>query len=61
MNATPLINRSKVKSLALAASQNRARKFTRVGGDFFEAINAIVANAITARVANHPSVGKTLK
>lgn len=61
MNETPLINRAKVKSLALAHAQQRARKFSRVGKEFYVAINAAVANAVAARVANHPSVGVTLK
>lgn len=61
MNQTPLINRAKVKSLALACAQQRARKFTRVGAEFYVAINAAVANAVASRVANHPSVGVTLK
>jgi len=61
MNETPLINRAKVKQLALACAQNRARKFTRVGDDFFVAANACLTNFINARVANHPSVGVTLK
>ena len=61
MNETPLINRAKVKSLALAAAQQRARKFTRVGAEFYAAINAVVMNAVANRVANHPSVGVTLK
>lgn len=61
MNETPLINRAKVKSLALAHAQQRARKFTRVGRDFYVAINAAVTNAVAQRVANHPSIGITLK
>jgi hypothetical protein len=61
MNETPLINRAKVKQLALACAQNRARKFTRVGSDFFAAANACLVNFINTRVANHPSVGVTLK
>lgn len=61
MNQTPLINHAKVKSLALACAQQRARKFTRVGAEFYVAINAAVANAVSNRVASHPSVGVTLK
>lgn len=61
MNQHPLINKAKVKSLALACAQQRARKFTRVGASFYDAINATVMNAVNARVANHPSVGVTLK
>lgn len=61
MNDTPLINRSNVKKLALAHAQQRARKFNRVGHEFYVAINAAVTNAVASRVANHPSVGVTLK
>ena len=58
---TPLINRAKVKSLAMACAQQRARKFTRVGNDFFVAVEAALRVAIITRVANAPSVGITLK
>lgn len=61
MNQHPLINRKKVKDLALACAQQRARKFTRVGASFYDAINASVMNMVNHRVANHPSVGITLK
>lgn len=61
MNETPLINRAKVKDLALACAQHRARKFTRVGGGFYKAINQAVYQAVLNRVASHPSVGVTLK
>lgn len=58
---TPLLNRAKVKSLALACAQQRARKFTRVGNDFFVAIEAATRNAILHRVDSAPSMGVTLK
>jgi hypothetical protein len=61
MNETPLINRAKVKSLALHAAQQRARKFTRVGGDFYLKANAALSNFVVHYVANHPSVGVTIK
>lgn len=61
MNETPLINRAKVKSLALACAQQRARKFTRVSVDFLAAVNANTANFIADRVSRHPSTGVTLK
>lgn len=61
MNETPLINKKKVKDLALTCSQHRARKFTRVGKEFYTAINAAVINAVTNRVMSHPSKGVTLK
>jgi len=58
---TPLINRAKVKALALAFAQQRARKFSRVGNDFYIGVEAALRNAIANRVANAPSVGVTLK
>ncbi len=61
MNETPLINRAKVKSLALACAQQRARKFSRVSKEFYVAINHAVHQAVINRVASHPSVGVTLK
>lgn len=61
MNETPLINRAKVKDLALACAQHRARKFNRVGKEFYAAINQAAYQAVINRVASHPSVGVTLK
>lgn len=61
MNETPLINRAKVKDLALACAQHRARKFTRVSKEFLIAINHAAHQAVMNRVASHPSVGVTLK
>lgn len=61
MTKTPLINRSKVKELALACAQERARKFTRVSDDFHVAIEAAVRSAIRNRVLTAPSVGVTLR
>lgn len=58
---TPLLNKAKVKALALACAQQRARKFTRVSNDFYVGVEAALRNAIVNRVANHPSVGVTLR
>jgi hypothetical protein len=58
---TPLINRAKVKAMALQHAQLRARKFTRVSNDFYVAVEACLRNCIATRIANHPSVGITLK
>lgn len=58
---TPLLNRAKVKSMALACAQQRARKFTRVSNDFYVGAEAALRNYIHSRVANHPSVGITLR
>jgi hypothetical protein len=58
---TRLINRKAVKELALACAQQRARKFTRVSDDFMVGIEGAVRAAVATRVANHPSVGVTLR
>lgn len=58
---TPLLNRAKVKALALACAQQRARKFTRVSNDFYVGAEAALRNYISHRVANHPSIGITLR
>lgn len=61
MTKTPLINRAKVKSLAIACGQQRARKFTRVSDDFLVGAEAALRSYVHQRVANHPSVGVTLR
>ena len=61
INPTPLINRAKVKSLALACSQNRARKFNRVSAEFLTTVNTHVASFVARHVENHPSVGVTIR
>lgn len=62
MNTTPYINRSAVKKLALHISHNEKNgKFTRISKDFYDRINAKVANIIFNEVKSHPFVGKTLK
>lgn len=62
MNSTPFINRSSVRKLALDYSKaNRAGRFTRVGKEFFQRIDARVRVMITDEVQRHPSIGKTLK
>lgn len=59
---TPFINRSSVRRLALDyAKANRAGRFTRVGKEFFERIDARVRIMVTDEVQRHPSIGKTLK
>lgn len=58
---TPLLNQAKVRALALGLAQQRARKFTRVSNEFFVGAEAALRNYIRQRVANHPSVGITLR
>lgn len=58
---TPLLNRAKVKALALACAQQRARKFNRVSNDFYVGVEASLRNVIIQRVAKHPSLGLTLR
>jgi len=57
-----LINKKEVKKRSLAFSESeRAGKFTRVGTDFINRIEAQLNNLILAEVKRHPSIGKTLK
>jgi len=57
-----LINKAQVKKYALHLSKERRNgKFTRISGEFLEAINGAVVRAIIDRVHGHPSIGKTLK
>jgi hypothetical protein len=59
---TPLINRSRVKTLALeTAARSRAHKFTRVSEDLLVDAEAELRGWVARRVASHPSVGKTLR
>lgn len=60
-----IINQSAVRRYALdVLAQERphlAGKFTRVGEDFFNAIETQTRALIRARIVNMPSVGKTLR
>ena len=56
-----LLNRKAVKEMALECAKHRARKFTRVGKDFLDSVEAVVRSTIRFKVENHPSVGVTLK
>lgn len=59
---TTLLNKSKVKKLALRiASQERSHKFTRVSPDFLARMEAILAASIAAEVKRLPSLGKTIR
>jgi hypothetical protein len=56
-----LLNKSKVKQLALEVSKStRNGRFTRVGQTFLERIEAQVAAVVRGEVQRHPSKGKTL-
>ena len=58
---TPLLNQAKVRALALALAQQRARKFTRASNEFFVGAEAALRNYTRQRVANPPPVGITLR
>lgn len=58
---TPMLNRSKVRQFALTMAEQRAHKFTRVGGEFFVRCEVQLKNFIRDQVHRHPSVGKTIK
>jgi hypothetical protein len=55
-----LINRSKVKQLALEMAKGRAHKFTRVGGGFFIKCEGQLKEFIRNYVHRLPSKGKTI-
>ncbi len=57
-----LINKAKVKAFCLAVSQaQRAGKFTRVSGEFYEQLDAELKTLIRNKIHRLPSVGKTIK
>jgi hypothetical protein len=56
-----LINKSKVKRYLLEyAEKNRAHKFTRVGQETIDRVEAAARSACKAIVTQAPSKGKTL-
>lgn len=55
-----LISKKHVKLFALAIAQNRGRKFTRVGGEFYVKCEASLKQFIRDYVHRLPSVGKTI-
>ena len=57
---TRLISRKHVKALALAFAENRAHRFTRVGGDFFVKCEANLREFVRNYVGRLPSKGKTI-
>lgn len=63
MRAT--INKAAVREYAIEVLKHErpalAAKFTRVGSEFFEAIEAATRNAIVNRVKSQCSSGKTLR
>lgn len=60
-----LINKAAVRRFALdtlkAERPHLAEKFTRVGSEFFDAVESSVRNTIRGRIATQPSTGKTLR
>lgn len=60
-----ITNKSAVRRYALdTLAQERphlAEKFTRVGSDFFDAVEAAARATIRNRIATQSSVGKTLR
>ena len=57
---TKLISRKHIKAYALAMAENRAHKFTRVGGEFFIKCEAQMKAFIRNYVKSLPSKGKTI-
>ena len=64
-NAMKLTNQTAVRRYALdVIKQERpglSDKFTRVGSEFFEAVEAATRAAIVSRIKSHNSAGKTLR
>lgn len=60
-----IINKSAVRNYALdvlkAERPALAEKFTRVGSEFFDAVEAAARAAVRNRIAAHNSTGKTLR
>lgn len=59
--AGTLINKKHVKAYALACGQQRAWKPTRVSKEFLEQTESRLRNMIANHIANHPSVGTTIR
>ena len=57
---TKLISRKHVKAYALAVAENRAHRFTRVGGEFFIRCESHLKDFIRRHVQQLPSKGKTI-
>ncbi len=55
-----LISRKHVKAYALAMAEQRAHRFTRVGGEFFIKCEAQLKEFIRRYVQQLPSKGKTI-
>lgn len=59
--ASRLINSSAIKQFALDEAQNQGRpRFTRVSGDLYPFIDALIRVKIKAIVHGIPSMGKTI-
>jgi len=56
-----LLNKRQVKAFTLAQAQQRAHRFTRVGGDFYVKCEAHLRAFICGYLHRLPSVGRTIK
>lgn len=56
-----LINKTNVRKYALDYARRTRPKFTRVSGEFLEAIEATVRQKIINHINSIPSVGVTIK
>lgn len=61
-----LTNRSSVREIALDLMEERLkisgkRKFVRVSGGFLDSIEAETMHFLKRRIANHPTLGSTLR
>jgi len=54
------INKAACRKTILSLAENRAHKFTRVGGDVFEHLDYVLMNTMRSIVDSHPSMGKTI-
>jgi hypothetical protein len=55
-----LLNRRRVRELALEAAKTRAHRFTRVGTPFYIRCEANVREFIRAQIQRLPSKGRTI-
>ena len=56
-----LINKAKVKQVALELAASRAHKFTRVSATLYEEVESVVRRFLEDKIKGLPSAGKTIK
>lgn len=56
-----LLNKRQVREFTLTQAQQRAHKFTRVGGDFYVKCEASLREFIRNYLHRLPSMGKTIR